>query len=284
VLPYGTPPSVDLVDAFDRRMQQGTFEPQSIAPIARLLGVGTVSLRSDLAYERSGAPRPRRLWSQLTDPRATGLQAPLAFGPTTRNEPAVPLLDSTELSTPANASDPPAVALFGVDGAVPIVHTAPTEEPVVLAGSGDGIVDASAAGLLDGDQLVLELAPLDDATLSSALDDHAALMLTDSNRRRYRNFFSSINETSGATERAGQTTHDPNGYEFRLDVFPGSTDASRTVVEQLGGRVDATADGGADRPEDRSVHAFDGDVRTAWRTRRATASRSSPMCPCVPTT
>ena len=37
------------------------------------------------------------------------------------------------------------------------------------------------------------------------------------------------------------------------------------MVEQRGGLVDATGDGGASRPEDRPVHAFDGDIRTAWR-------------------
>jgi hypothetical protein len=146
-----------------------------------------------------------------------------------------------------------------------IVRTAPARGSVVLAGDGEGIVDASAAGLLDGKQLVLQVASLDDASLQRSLDDGAALVLTDTNRRRFRNFFSSIRETAGATERAGQTTTDPNGYEFRLDPFTGVNDDSRTVVEQRGGQVDASRDGGADRPEDRPVHAFDGDVRTVWR-------------------
>jgi hypothetical protein len=267
VLPYGSPQSVNVLDAIDRRIQEGTLEPASLAPVARLFGVGTIALRSDLQYERFNLPRPRLLWAELTQPVPPGLSAPTAFGPPVPNRPVpqLPLLDELALRTPANAPDPPPVALFQVDGAVPIVHTAPAREPVVLAGDGDGIVDSAAVGLLNGDAQVLELASLDAAALRGALANGADLVLTDSNRRRVQNWFYSLQTTKGATERTGQTLNDPNHYDFRLDPFPGSTDASRTVVEQHGGQVDATSDGGAPRPEDRAVHAFDGDVRTSWR-------------------
>ena len=38
VLPHGSPSSVLLLDALDRRLQEGTFEPSALAPVARLLG------------------------------------------------------------------------------------------------------------------------------------------------------------------------------------------------------------------------------------------------------
>ncbi len=148
---------------------------------------------------------------------------------------------------------------------VPIVHTAPSQQPVLLAGDGDGIVDAAAAGLIDGDQLILQPADMTDAELASALRRHADLIVTDSNRRRAQNWFTSIRDNKGATERAGQTLPDPTGLDFRLDVFPGAGDDSRTVVEQDGGTVDTTRDGGISRPEDRAARAFDHDLRTAWR-------------------
>ncbi len=267
VLPYGSPQSVNLLAAIDRRIQDGTFEPSSLAPMARLFDIGTVALRSDLQYERFDLPRPRLLWAQMTQPVPPGLSAPERFGPPAPNRPvpSLPLIDELALGTPSGAPDPPPVALFQVQGAVPIVHTAPAQQPVVLAGDGEGIVDSAAAGVLDGDGQVFELAALDDAALRTALGNNADLVLTDSNRRRIQNWFYSIRSTTGATERAGQTLNDPNSYDFRLDPFPGATDSSRTVVEQQGGRVDATSDGGAPRPEDRAVHAFDGDIRTSWR-------------------
>ena len=51
VLPSGSPSSVNLLDAIDGRYQQGVFEPASLAPVARLFGVGTVAVRSDLASD-----------------------------------------------------------------------------------------------------------------------------------------------------------------------------------------------------------------------------------------
>ena len=264
VLPYGSPGTVNLLDAFDRRLQQGTFEPTSLAPVARLFAAGTVSLRSDLQYERFGTPRPRALWDQLTDPLPPGVEPPRTFGPAARNAPPPELasVDDLGLRSPASVADPPPVALFDVEGAPPIVHTASPSNPVVLGGDADGIVEATAAGLVDGRSLLFELGSLDDAGLDAALGSGADLVLTDSNRRRSQRWFSSLRETMGATEQAGRTTPDPAGDDFRLDPFPNPTDDTRTVVEQEGGLVEGT---GTSVPQDRPARAFDGDLRTAWR-------------------
>ncbi len=67
LIPYfGSAAAANLVIALDHRIQEGTFEPASLAPIARMLNAGTVLLRSDLEYERSDTPRPRVLWNLLT--------------------------------------------------------------------------------------------------------------------------------------------------------------------------------------------------------------------------
>jgi arabinofuranan 3-O-arabinosyltransferase len=249
VLPSGTAGTANLLDALDRRMQQGTVESSSLAPIARLFGVGTIVLRADLDQTgRFDTPAPGPLWRTLLG--APALRAPKAFGP-----------------PGGDGSDPslPSVALFDVARPRSIVRTAPVAAPVVLAGDGDGIVDAASAGLIDGSALVVESAALDDKALEAALDAGAHLVVTDSNRRRAQTWFYSLRDTRGETERAGTTVPDPTGYDFRLDPFPGSTDASRTVVEQVGGRVEATSAGGPERPGDRAAHAVDGDITTAWR-------------------
>ena len=263
VLPYGSPESANLMDALDRRLQNGSFEAAALAPLARLLGVGTVAVRSDLAYERSNGPRPRLVWSWLTDPRAPGLGTPQPFGEPVRN--AAPVRDAIDQRIPSNLADPPPVALFPIKDPVPIVRTATDRNPVVLSGDGDGIVDAAAARLLTGRERVLQLAALDRAALDHSLDTGAALVLTDSNRRRINSWFSSIRDTKGATEPAGETNRTANGYDTRLGLFADDRDTARTVVEQSGAQVRASADGGPDRPEDRAAAAFDGDVRTTWR-------------------
>jgi arabinofuranan 3-O-arabinosyltransferase len=263
VLPSGTPPSFNLLDALDHRLQEGTFEPSSLAAYARLVGVGTIVLRSDLKYERFDSPRPRIVWNELTDPLPSGIAAPTTYGAPVPNRASsqLPMLDPLEMSIPANAEDPPPVALFEVVDAVPIVHAAPSAGPVLIAGDGDGIVDAAAAGLIDGNQLVLESAPLDRAEIKQILRAGADVVLTDSNRRRSHDYFSRIRETSGYTQRAGQQ-RDRTEMGFTLDPFTTSRDATRTVVEQLGARVDAT---GYALNSDRPANAFDGDTRTAWR-------------------
>lgn len=250
VLPQGTAATANLVAALDRRMQLGTFEPQAMAAIARLLGVGTVVLRADLDQEgRFDTPAPGDLWASLTSPVPDGLRAPTAFGP------------RVDRSHP----DLPSVALFDVVDPRPIVRTAPRRGPVVLAGDGDGVVDAASAGLLEGTALVLPAAALDPPTLRELLDAGAHIVLTDSYRRRSETWFYSLRDIRGPTEQAGQTEPDPTGYDFRLDPFPGADDDSRTVVEQVGGRVTSSSGGGPERPEDRAAHAVDGDITTAWR-------------------
>ena len=268
VLPAGTPPSVGLLAALDHRVQEGTLEVAALAPVARLLNVGTVVLRSDLAFERFDTPRPRTLWEMLTRPRPSGLAPPRAFGPRRPNlaSAAVPMLDEQELATRSDSEPPPPVALFPVTDSASIVHTAPGRQPVVLAGDAEGIVDAASAGLIDGNQLVLYLASLDRAELRGALRGGADLVVTDTNRRRAQTWFASIRDTTGATERAGQKAP-ADDRDFRLDTVPSAGDASRTVAEQRGGTADATSYGDRDRytPEDRPANAVDGDLATAWR-------------------
>ena len=58
LIPLGTPVSANLVNAIDRPLQEGTFDPDALAPLARLIGVGDIVLRSDLEYERFRTPRP----------------------------------------------------------------------------------------------------------------------------------------------------------------------------------------------------------------------------------
>ncbi len=249
ILPMGGRGTANLLAALDRRMQLGTFEASSLAPLARFLAVGTVALRADL--DRSGrfdTPAPESLWPalrggpELTDPRGFGPAGGAGVDPSM-----------------------PSVALFDVRDPRPIVRTAPVSGSVVLAGDGDGIVDAAAAGVVDGRALVAESAALGDAQLAAMLRAGAHLVVTDSNRRRAETWFYTLRDDRGETEQSGVVAPDPTGYDFRLDPFPGTSDDTRTVVKQLGGTVRASMAGGPERPEDRAARAVDGDPKTAWR-------------------
>jgi arabinofuranan 3-O-arabinosyltransferase len=269
LVPWGSPAGADLLIAYERRLQEGWFEPDSLAPFARLISAGEVLARNDLEYERYFTPRPRPTWSTLTS--APGLGAPVAYGPPTANRSIerLPLLDELQLGLPDNQPDAPPVASFAVPGTPPIVRAATAESPVVLAGSGDGLVDAAAAGVLDGTEVVLYSADLASRPelLAAALDRGAHLVVTDSNRRRGQRW-GAVRENSGATEVAGEQPLEVDPIDNRLAVFPDAGDDQATVVERSGvRRVQATGYGNpvTYTPEDRPAMALDGDPLTAWR-------------------
>ncbi|HZJ28313.1 MAG TPA: alpha-(1-_3)-arabinofuranosyltransferase family protein, partial [Acidimicrobiia bacterium] len=75
LIPWGSPASADLVNALDRRIQEGLFEPDALAPVARLLAAGDVVLRNDLQTDRYNLVKIRTLWRQF-DPPPDGLGEP----------------------------------------------------------------------------------------------------------------------------------------------------------------------------------------------------------------
>jgi arabinofuranan 3-O-arabinosyltransferase len=266
LVPWGSAPAANLLNSFEEHLQDGDFEPAALVPFAKLINAGTVAVRSDLQYERYRTPRPKTLWQQVLN---AGLGTPTSFGSPAPNTPIprLPLLDEETLSTPPGTPDPPPVATFGVSGAAPILHAQSAAHPLVVAGDGEGLVDAAAAGLLNDPGTVLYSASLDQAQLGSALAGGADLLLTDTNRRRGERW-GSVRETQGYTEQAGEKPLVSDPTDNRLDVFPGAGDDAATVTEQRGvTSVVATGYGNpvTYTPEDRAANALDGDPQTAWR-------------------
>jgi len=267
LVPSGSAQSADVLNAFDLRLQSHVAEPASFAPMARIMRTGQVLVRSDLQFERYNTPRPRELWDLVR--RAAGLGPAREFGPIVPNVPVpdAPLDDELALSLDPALPDPPPVAVLPVDDPVPIVAAKPVTAPVLVAGDGAGLVDATAAGLLDGAELLRYSASMTPTEIRAALDDGAALLLTDSNRRRGERW-GSIRNTRGYTEPAGLHPLQDDPTDNRLPVFPDAGDDARTVALQHGIEANATSYGNPSEytPEDRPANAVDGDPRTAWRT------------------
>jgi len=192
-------------------------------------------------------------------------------------EPDQPLVDEIELALDPDLVDPPAVALLPVADPVPVTRAVTARNPLIIAGDGDGIVDAAAAGALSSDQLLLSSAwftggPGDPAVLNEALDSDADLLVTDTNRRRAARW-GTLRENNGYTELEGEQTLTYDPTDQRLDVFPGAGDDTRsvTVVRASPGKIKATAQATAWgnpvtlTPDDRPMAALDGDPTTAWR-------------------
>ena len=76
LLPLGSPAAMDLIFALDDRVQDGTLHPESVAPIARLLGVDTLWLTNDVQFDRFRLARPEIVNDVLADSVVTGLGQP----------------------------------------------------------------------------------------------------------------------------------------------------------------------------------------------------------------
>ncbi|HEX5367689.1 MAG TPA: alpha-(1-_3)-arabinofuranosyltransferase family protein [Acidimicrobiales bacterium] len=268
LIPYGSAPSANLLNAFDLTLQERTAEPQGIAPLARLMRAGDVLVQSDLQYERYNTPRPRNLWQLVT--AAPGLGEPTGFGPTAPNVTVdeVQLDDELMLQTPPDLPDPPSLASFGVEDPVPIVSTHATASPLLVAGDGAGLVDAAAAGLVDGRELIRYSASMSEGEIDAALDDGATLVVTDSNRDRGERW-TTVRHTRGYTEAPGEEPLEEDPTDNRLPTFPDASEDAMTVSAPTGGiTARATSYGNpiTFTTEERPALAVDGDVETAWRT------------------
>jgi hypothetical protein len=266
LIPSGTPQSAALVQAIDRRLQEGVYEPSSLPALARLMGVGDVVLRNDLQYERFRTPQPISTWQQWTSQLPNGLAAPKSFGPPIAETPAIPFVDEISLATPPGAAEPPSLADFTVKDPVPIVRAERSSAPLLVAGDSEGLVDASASGMLNTTGTVRFAASQTTKQDTSAVPSDADLLLTDSNQKRAQRW-GTVRENYGYVETATgkPLARDPN--DARLPVFPGESTSDQTVAV-LGGVADIEASGYGNEvsyaPSDRPFYAFDGDLGTAW--------------------
>ncbi|MEY2524620.1 MAG: arabinofuranan 3-O-arabinosyltransferase, partial [Ilumatobacteraceae bacterium] len=261
LLPLGSPAAMDLLYALDDRAQANVLDPASIAPVARMFGADTIFVSGDMAFERFRTPRPE-LTNALFAAKPPGLGAPTAFGEPTANVPALAMLDETALANPDIGQPVPPVELVKVDEPVAMVRAA--SRLVVVAGSGDGIVDAAAAGLLKGDEAVLYAA---DLRAGDRIDDADLVVVTDSNRDRAHQW-RGTQDVVGFTETGGPGTDvlQRDTADQRLPVFADDAVEHQTTATVEGLQIRATSYGEpfAYRPEDRPAMAVDGDPSTAW--------------------
>jgi hypothetical protein len=270
LIPYGSPASANLLNAYDLRIQNRQLPADALAPMADVMSVGDYALRNDIQFERYRVLRPQFLWDLFT-PTPAGLGAPTGFGAASNVQTTqYPFLDEQALGSPDPLVTPHAVEVFPVEDPTHIVHTAPSTRPVVLAGDGDGIVDAASVGLLNGRPLVLYSAGFgqDTATLRRQIRADATLVVTDSNRQAARRW-STVTDTIGYTEGPGSHPLTRDLTDAQLDLFPESGTSTKTITLLQGVKGVAANSYGNPityTPEDRAARAFDGDPYTAWRT------------------
>jgi len=263
-VPYGGLGTVDLLMALDRRLQEGILDPASVVPVARLLGVGDILQQNDLAYERYPTARPEALDAFFA--AVPGLGPAVGFGAPVPNVPAKgPLLDAPTLGRAPGTPVPAPLVVHPVTHPVPIVR-AEQGPPVVLAGDGEGVVDAAAVGLLDRAGPLLYSGSLDQAQVAAQMAQGADLVVTDSYRDRALQW-GGLRDNHGPTRVPGQQPLTSDQTDVPLELFPKDpTTRSHAVITGVAS-VQATHEGQPlyDTPEDRAVNAIDGDPVTDWR-------------------
>ncbi|MGK2958303.1 MAG: alpha-(1-_3)-arabinofuranosyltransferase domain-containing protein [Acidimicrobiales bacterium] len=282
LVPMGSPGTVSLLNALDRRMQEGTLDPAGIAPVARLMGAGDVLTRFDLEYERYRTPRPWLAWA-LFSPPPPGLGPPLRFGPSApinRAVESLPLIDEITLatepvptktgSTEPALTEPPPLAVFPVTDPLPIIHSRPTNRMQTVDGDGEGIVEAAEVGLIDPDASLLYAGSLagDRGLNALATAGENDLIITDTNRRRAQRWFG-LRENGGYTEYIGEKPLRVDPADARIPLFSNSNDSTATVITPKGGiSASATSYGDPIRyaPHARPSRAIDANPETAWVT------------------
>ncbi len=266
LLPLGGAQTMDLLYALDSRFQAGTIEVGSIAPIARLLGVGDIVVRGDMAYERFHNPDPVDV-AALYSAGVPGLGSPSTFGPPIPDTPALPVVDGHALARSTSTPDPAQVTVYPVLAREPIVRVASTASTTLVSASGSGLVEAAAAGLIDGHETIQSSAALSGDRLVAAVRDASTVIVTDTNRKQASQWRGS-QDTEGMTEDAGPATiGTTDTADARLPVFPHDSIAQTIAIQEGDVRAQASGYGPTDsyHPEDRAYFAVDGDPTTAWK-------------------
>jgi SAM-dependent methyltransferase len=264
----GEPASANLLRALDESIQNGVFDPATLVPMARLMGVGTVLLQSDLQYERFDLPRPQALWLGLR-PTPRGMAFLKGFGPAHLEQTQVgTFLDETQLGIPTNASYPPALAVFTIAGPRSLLRTESMRDPIVLAGDGNGVLLAAGAGLLNGAKRAIVYAASQSASSIAHLagSRDTLLVVTDTNAKEL-DTWGTLHTTYGYVQQASTSPLSYGPGEQALPIFTSQSPGTQTVLLLRGIRsVGASGYGNAvaNAPEDQPLNAVDGNPLTAW--------------------
>ncbi len=267
LLPLGSAQAMDLLFALDDRFQSGAIEPSTIAPVARLLGADTVWVTGDAAFDRFRTPRPE-LVHDLYGAEVEALGRPVPYGEPSVNVPDIQMVDEQSVSDRRIGEPIPPVELVPVDDPLPVIRA--KDDVVVVAGSGDGLIDAAAAGLIDGSELIRYAGSYGTEGLGGTDGTISQVIVTDTNRQRAHHWRSS-QDVVGFTEDDDPGSPDvlrEDDADERLALFDEPAAGTATVAVQDGpvrARASAYGEPFAYRPEDRPAMAVDGDPATAWR-------------------
>ncbi len=254
-LPLGTAQASNLVHALDDRIQSGRYEPGTLAPIARRLGVEHVVIRNDLDWQALDRARPGLLQPLRDDPE---LELVARFG-----EPGELVVAPGDASAAARAeAELPPVEIYRVRDAERMVRVVPAHAPLLVSGDGHAWFSLAARQLLDDARTIRYTGDTSPDALARHLAEGSSLVVSDTNRRLVT-LVTGSGQAHSHTLATGEDLDRPAG-----DLF--SRPGSQTVAFFEDATTIASASTGSSvsgfDPAARPANAFDGDELTSWST------------------
>jgi arabinofuranan 3-O-arabinosyltransferase len=249
--PAGT---IRALDAVQRRLAAGDGSV-GLAPFLARMGVDQLVVRNDLDPVSALAPRPVLVHQALAD--SPGLRRVAAFGPDVGggSTPEIRIDDGLDVAYPA-------VEVWAVDDAQPVVSVAPLDSLLTVAGGPESVLDLSDRGLPADQPVVLAG---DSADLGVLLAGSGPVV-TDGMRRRETNYGRVDDHSSFTLADSDPLRRDAASRDYL--PFDGWETVARWLgVESIGASSsagDASAPGGS-RPADQPSAAMDRDPATAWQ-------------------
>ncbi len=255
-IPLTPPGAIRALDSVQRLLVTGT-PSDALAPTLRGQGIGYLVVRNDLNTRRSGAPAPALVHQAIDG--SPGLTRVASFGADYFSDPdeGVVLDSGLRLNYPA-------IEIYRVSGgdeAGP--YTADLDAVPVLAGGPEALLGQQLRGV-PGDGRPLPTLLYADAVAAGL--NPAAVRMTDTPGLREEDY-GRLDGATSALRTPGQRHHTPNpvfDYPAGADPVTGRWRGAEVTVSDSA--ADATALPQVD-PSAAAAAAFDGDVRTGWRSR-----------------
>ncbi|WP_327109138.1 alpha-(1-_3)-arabinofuranosyltransferase domain-containing protein [Nonomuraea glycinis] len=254
IVPWGSAGGSRLMAAIDERLSAGEGSA-GLAATLRRIGVSHLVVRNDLDRATIGTAWPVRVHQALQD--SPGITRVTQFGPGVgvgQHGRAAAWVDQPY----------PAVEVYAVEGAAPLVGTVDADRPLRVGGAPEAVLDLAEQGLLADDRPVL--LNDDDGAVQVPAED---TVLTDTLRRR-EVAFADLRRAGGATLTADEPFKGDSPANDLLD--PGWARYLATAsftgiagVTASSSEADVSASAGAREPGRQPFAALDGDPRTSWR-------------------
>jgi O-antigen/teichoic acid export membrane protein len=254
--PASTPEAHSLLAALDRSVGDPSYRVDAQLDVLRRLGVRFIVVRNDLDWQALQRARPAQLDPWRESPELARVATFGGLGEFTVDDAD----DSDESSTERVL---PPVEIYELDEWQPIVRAVPAAAPILMSGDGDGWLSLAMKGFLEGSRPLVSTGALSPEALADRFDEGSPLLITDTNALRQ------LTATSAGLSASSPLQPDST-VRGTYSLYPGEQRQTTSWIPGVDG-VESSLES-ASRPWFRAENAFDGDMRTAWRSGRISQS------------